>query len=58
MGYKNGKELEKLIRSFSFLKEVSLIEGMKQLMPIYHVIGMIPFVYHVSNKIIILEKHS
>ena len=57
-GIKNGKELEKLIPSFSFLKEVNLIEGMKQLMPIYHVIGMIPFVYHVSNKIIILEKHS
>lgn len=54
MGYKNGKELEKLIPSFSFLKEVSLVEGMKQLMPIYHVLGKIPFVSHVSNKIIVL----
>ena len=56
-GIKNGKELEKLIPSFSFLKEVSLVEGMKQLMPIYHVLGKIPFVSHVSNKIIVLEKH-
>lgn len=56
-GIKNGKELEKLTPSFSFLKEVSLVEGMKQLMPIYHVLGKIPFVSHVSNKIIVLEKH-
>lgn len=56
-GIKNGKELEKLIPSFSFLKEVSLVEEMKQLMPIYHVLGKIPFVSHVSNKIIVLEKH-
>lgn len=56
-GIKNGKELEKLIPSFSFLKEVSLVEGMKQLMPIYHVLGNIPFISHVSNKIIVLEKH-
>lgn len=54
---KNGKELEKLIPSFSFLKEVSLVEGMKQLMPIYHVLGKITFISHVSNKIIVLEKH-
>ena len=57
-GIQNGKELEKIIPSFSFLEEVSLIEGMKQLMPIYRVLGKIPFVSHVSNKIIVLEKHS
>lgn len=57
MGYKNGKELEKLLPTFSFLKGVSLVEGMKKLMPIYHVLGKIPFVSHVSNKIIVLEKH-
>ena len=45
MGYKNGKELEKLLPTFSFLTEVSLVEGMKKLMPIYHVLGKIPFVY-------------
>ena len=57
-GIQNGKELEKIIPSFSFLKEVSLVEGMKQLMPIYRVLGKIPFVSHISNKIIVLEKHS
>lgn len=49
-GIKNGKELEKLIPSFSFLKEVSLVEGMKQLMPIYHVLGKIPFIRYMRNK--------
>lgn len=46
-GIKNGKELEKLLPTFSFLTEVSLVEGMKKLMPIYHVLGKIPFVYNI-----------
>lgn len=57
MGYKKWERTRKHTPSFSFLKEVSLVEGMKQLMPIYHVLGKIPFVSHVSNKIIVLEKH-
>ena len=46
-GIKNGKELEKFLPTFSFLTEVSLVEGMKKLMPIYHVLGKIPFVYNI-----------
>ena len=38
--------------------EVSLVEGMKELMPIYHVIGKIPIVRNISNKIIVLEKRG
>lgn len=57
-GIRNGKELEKLLPTFSFLNEVSLVEGMKQLMPIYHVLGKIPFVCNISNKIVILEKQD
>lgn len=55
---KNGKELEKLLPTFSFLTEVSLVEGMKKLMPIYHVLGKIPFVYNISNKIVVLNNHN
>lgn len=58
MGYKNGKELEKLLPTFFFLTEVSLVEGMKKLMPIYHVLGKIPFVYNISNKIVVLNNHN
>lgn len=57
-GIKNGKELEKLLPTFSFLTEVSLVEGMKKLMPIYHVLSKIPFVYNISNKIVVLNNHN
>ena len=33
-----------------------IIEGMKELMSVYCVIGKIPAVWNISNKIIVLEK--
>ena len=55
-GVKNGTELQKIAANFSILHEVSLVEGMKELMPMYHVIGKIPAIRNISNKIIVLEK--
>ena len=55
-GVKNGKELQRILPSFICRKEISLVEGMKVLMPVYHVLGKIPAVYNLSNKIMILEK--
>lgn len=55
-GIKNGKLLEQLVPSFTYKKEVSLVEGMKKLMPIYHVIGKIPAVRNISNRIVVMEK--
>lgn len=55
-GIKNGKLLQQLVPAFSYKQEVSLIEGMKKMMPIYRVIGKIPGVKNFSNKIIVLEK--
>lgn len=55
-GIKNGKLLQQLVPEFTYKQEVSLIEGMKKLMPIYHVIGAIPVAHNFSNKIIVLEK--
>ena len=57
-GVKNRKELQRIIPAFSVRQEVSLVEGMKELMPIYHVIGKIPIVRNISNKIIVLEKRG
>ena len=57
-GVKNRKELQRIIPAFSVRQEVSLVEGMKELMPVYYVIGKIPAVRNISNKIIVLEKHS
>ena len=55
-GVKNGRRLQELVPGFTFKKEVSLVEGMKKLMPVYHVIGGIPAVRNVSNKIVVMER--
>ena len=55
-GIKNGKMLQQLVPAFSYKQEVSLIEGMKKMMPIYRVIGKIPGAKNFSNNIIVLEK--
>ena len=55
-GVENGTELQKIVPNFSILQEVSLVEGMKELMPVYCVIGKIPAVRNISNKIIVMEK--
>jgi len=57
-GVKNGTELQRIIPAFSVRQEVSLVEGMKELMPVYCVIGKIPAVRNISNKIIVLEKRG
>lgn len=54
-GVKNGQELEKLIPSFCSRKDVSLVEGMKVFMPVYKVLGKIPVVRNISNKILVME---
>ena len=55
-GVKNGKELQRILPAFRYRKEISLVEGMKVIFPIYHVIGKIPLVRSLSNKIVIMEK--
>lgn len=55
-GVKNGKELQWILPSFLCRKEVSLVKGMEVLQPIYHVIGKIPVIRDLSNKIVIMEK--
>lgn len=52
-GVKNGTELQRIVPGFSVQQEVSLVEGMKELMPVYCVIGKIPAVRNISNKIIV-----
>ena len=55
LGIKNGKQLQDLLSDFTFQNEVSLVEGMKELHPMYRVIGKIPAVRNISNKIIVLK---
>lgn len=55
-GVKNGAELAALLPSFRFIEEHSLTEGMAAFAPIYKVLGKIPAVRNISNKIVVLEK--
>lgn len=55
-GVKDGEELEKLIKPFKSVQDISLVDGMKVFMPIYKVIGKIPFARNISNKILVMEK--
>ena len=57
-GVKNGKKLQELIPHFTNKADVSLVEGMKEFIPIYKVIGKIGFVRNISNKIVIMEKRA
>ena len=54
-GIKNGKALEKYNNNIKCLEDHSLIEGMEKMMPIYKVIGKIPFIRNLSNRIIVLS---
>lgn len=43
---------------WTWVEDVSLVEGMKQMYPIYHLFGWIPFVRNISNKLVVLQKHG
>lgn len=55
-GVKNGRILAKELPGFEPVKDVSLVEGMKKLYPIYGIIGKIPAVRNISNQIIELKE--
>ena len=55
-GLKSGKELESMAPELTWIKDVSLVEGMKELYPIYQALGRIRPVRSISNKLVILRK--
>ena len=55
-GVKNGKALAALLPEFRLVGEHSLTEGMAVFAPIYNVLGKLPAVRNISNKIIVLER--
>ena len=55
-GVKNGAALAKLLPDFRFVEEHSLTEGMAVFAPVYQVLGKIPAVRSISNKIVVLER--
>ncbi len=55
-GIKNGPALAALLPDFRFVEEHSLTEGMATFMPVYRLLGKLPLVRSISNKIIVLQK--
>ncbi len=55
-GIKNGRTLAKELPGFEAVKDISLVEGMKKLYPVYGIIGKIPAVRNISNQIIELKE--
>ncbi|WP_343252647.1 methyltransferase domain-containing protein [Ligaoa zhengdingensis] len=57
-GVKDGNALAALLPDFRCIEEHSLTEGMTAFVPIYKVLGTLPFIRNISNKIIVLEKRQ
>ena len=55
-GVKNGAVLAALLPDFRYVEEHSLCEGMAAFMPVYKLLGKIPAVSNISNRIVVLEK--
>ena len=53
---KSGKAFQSVAPSFRSEKDISLVEGMKEFVPVYKVLGKIPAVRNFSNKILVLNK--
>ena len=55
-GVKNGSALAGLLPDFHLAEEHSLTEGMAAFVPLYKLLGKIPAVRNISNRIIVLER--
>lgn len=55
-GIRSGKELERISPEYTWVRDVSLVEGMKAIMPVYHLFGWIPVLRNISNKLVVLRK--
>lgn len=55
-GVASGRELARLAPEFTWVEDVSLTEGMKELYPVYRMIGKIPVIRSLSNKLAVLQK--
>ena len=55
-GIRSGKELERISPEYIWVRDVSFVEEMKAIMPVYHLFGWIPAVKNISNKLVVLRK--
>ena len=55
-GVKNGAALAALLPDFHLVVVHSLCVGMAEFAPVYKLLGKIPAVSNISNRIVVLEK--
>ena len=55
-GVKDGRTLAALLPDFRFVEEHCLTEGMAEFVPIYRLLGRIPLVRNISNRIVVLDR--
>ncbi|MCM1526279.1 MAG: class I SAM-dependent methyltransferase [Bacteroides sp.] len=55
-GVKSGRELARIAPEYRWVRDVSLVEGMKIIMPVYRLFGWMPPVKNISNKLVVLRK--
>ena len=48
--------MKNLAPGLAWVRDVSLVEGMKVIYPVYRLLGKIPAVRNISNKLVILKK--
>ena len=55
-GLKTGRDLEGMVPGITWVKDVSLAEGMKELYPVYKVLERIQSIKNLYNQLVILKK--
>lgn len=55
-GVKSGRDLKNMAPKIKWVRDISLVEGMKVIFPAYRLIGWIPAIRNISNKLVVLEK--
>ncbi len=55
-GVKNGRQLQRLAAGFKAVKSVTLMEGLKEMYPVYRFLRYAPPLRRVANKIIVLRQ--
>ena len=55
-GIKSGRALGEMLPGFAYAEEHSLVEGMAEFVPVYKLLGKIPAVRNISNRIVVLRR--
>lgn len=55
-GVKKGKELQKFNAGFKWVKDVSLLAGLRKMYPSYYIMQFMPTMRKMSNKIVVLRR--